>query len=110
MSARDKEKVDQMDFAKERIAEAKAALEASGKLDDPAVIEALLQAEKKCRLSNDAIATKLVAVTLLQMCREKKDWATLTVRGRCFLSFVPRRSVEVAHRASRRVASQEGGR
>ncbi|KAH8065170.1 hypothetical protein JL722_2077 [Aureococcus anophagefferens] len=44
MSIRDKEKVDQMPWAKERIAEAQAALDATGNLEDPAVIEALLNA------------------------------------------------------------------
>lgn len=76
MSIRDKEKVDQMPWAKERIAEAQVALDATGNLEDPAVIEALLNVEKKCRLSNDSIATKLVAATILQMCRAKRAWAT----------------------------------
>jgi len=74
MSIRDKEKVDQTAFAEERIAEARAALEACGNLDDPAVVEALLQCEKKCRMSNDAIATKSVCVALVKMCRERQAW------------------------------------
>ena len=82
MSIRDKEKVDQMPWAKERIAEAQAALDATGNLEDPAVIEALLNVEKKCRLSNDSIATKLVAATILQMCRAKRAWATHIARTR----------------------------
>ena len=80
MSIRDKEKVDQMPYAKERIAEAQSALEATGNLEDPAVIEALLNAEKKCRLSNDSLATKLVATTILQMCRSKSAWALYIAR------------------------------
>ena len=57
MSIRSQEKVDRTGFAEEEIAKARSALEVSGNLDDPAVVEALLQCEKKCRLSNDANAT-----------------------------------------------------
>ena len=71
------EKVDQMEFATERVAAAEAALAACDSLEDPAVIEALLTAEKKCRLSNDAIATKLVATTIIKMCRARKAWAAV---------------------------------
>jgi len=73
----DKEKVDQMALATSAVADARAALGACGNVEDPAVIEALLTAEKKCRLSNDAIATKLVATTIVALCRETKAWAAL---------------------------------
>jgi 26S proteasome regulatory subunit N5 len=77
MSIRSQEKVDRTGFAEEEIAKARAALEVSGNLDDPAVVEALLQCEKKCRLSNDAIATKNVCVAILKLCREKQSWSHL---------------------------------
>ena len=77
MSIRSQEKVDRTAFAEECIAAARAALAVSGNLDDPAVVEALLQCEKKCRLSNDAIATKKVCVAILQLCRERKSWPHL---------------------------------
>ena len=32
---------------------------------------------KKCRLSNDAIATKNVCVAILKLCREKQAWSHL---------------------------------
>ena len=77
MSIRSQEKVDRTGFAEEEIAKARQALEVSGNLDDPAVVEALLQCEKKCRLSNDAIATKNVCVAILKLCREKQAWSHL---------------------------------
>ena len=77
MSIRSQEKVDRTGFAEEEIAKARSALEVSGSLDDPAVVEALLQCEKKCRLSNDAIATKNVCVAILKLCREKQAWSHL---------------------------------
>ena len=77
MSIRSQEKVDRTGFAEEEIAKARSALEVSGNLDDPAVVEALLQCEKKCRLSNDAIATKNVCVAILKLCREKQAWSHL---------------------------------
>ena len=77
MSIRSQEKVDRTGFAEEEIAKARTALEVSGNLDDPAVVEALLQCEKKCRLSNDAIATKNVCVAILKLCREKQAWSHL---------------------------------
>ena len=67
MSIRSQEKVDRTGFAEEEIAKARTALGVSGNLDDPAVVEALLQCEKKCRLSNDAIATKNVCVAILKL-------------------------------------------
>ena len=77
MSIRSQEKVDRTGFAEEEIAKARTALGVSGNLDDPAVVEALLQCEKKCRLSNDAIATKNVCVAILKLCREKQAWSHL---------------------------------
>ena len=77
MSIRSQEKVDRTGFAEEEITKARQALGVSGNLDDPAVVEALLQCEKKCRLSNDAIATKNVCVAILKLCREKQSWSHL---------------------------------
>mmetsp|Transcript_18838 Transcript_18838/g.75139 ORF Transcript_18838/g.75139 Transcript_18838/m.75139 type:complete len:501 (+) Transcript_18838:77-1579(+) len=71
------EKVDRSAFAEQTIADAKKALEASQSLDDPRVLEALLAAEKKCRLSNDPVSTKAVATTIVGMCRAQKDWPRL---------------------------------
>ena len=88
MSIRSQEKVDRTGFAEEEITKARQALGVSGNLDDPAVVEALLQCEKKCRLSNDAIATKNVCVAILKLCREKQAWSHLIAnsqssRSRC---------------------------
>ena len=78
MSSNDaNEKVDQSKYAEEKIAEVKAALAAGAALDDPSVTEALFNTEKKCRLSNDAVSTKLVVLAMMGICKEKKEWARL---------------------------------
>lgn len=71
------DKTDQTSYAAEKIAEAKAAVAATNSLEDPATLDALLSAEKKCRLSNDALATRDVAVCIVALCRERKDWERL---------------------------------
>lgn len=76
-TASTKTKTDQSAYASTVVAEARSALEATGSLDDPAVLEALLAAEKKCRLSNDAYATRTVATCIAAMLRESKEWDRL---------------------------------
>ncbi|KAJ8602263.1 hypothetical protein CTAYLR_003651 [Chrysophaeum taylorii] len=72
-----KNKTDQSAFASSVVAEARAALETTGSLDAPSVLEALLAAEKKCRLSNDAYAARTVTSCIVSMCRELKEWDRL---------------------------------
>lgn len=69
-----KSKTDQTEYAASVVSDARAALAATGSLDDPAVLDALLAAEKKCRLSNDAFSTRTVANCIVEMCRDLKDW------------------------------------
>jgi hypothetical protein len=52
------EKRDQSQLAAETVAAAKAAFDGGANLDDATTLEALLNAEKKCRLANDSMATR----------------------------------------------------
>jgi len=74
MSLASNEKVDMSAVAAAKIAEVKAAFEAGASLDDATVLEALLSLEKKCRLCNDPQSTRLTALTILGLVKEKKDW------------------------------------
>jgi len=70
-----KEKVDMSGFAEEKIAEGRRNYDATKNIED--VLELLLNAEKKCRLSNDSFATKAVAESIVALLRELKDWERL---------------------------------
>ena len=72
-----KEKTDQTAYAAEKIAEAEQNYERSKSIDDPGVLELLLGAEKKCRLSNDSLAAKAVVEKVVTLLRDLKEWDRL---------------------------------
>ncbi|KAJ1453643.1 hypothetical protein M885DRAFT_582842 [Pelagophyceae sp. CCMP2097] len=77
MSGSVMEKRDQSQLAAETVASAKAAFDGGANLDDANTLEALLNAEKKCRLANDAFAARDVAQCVIALCIQAKAWTKL---------------------------------